>query len=161
YPTVNNDTLMWNAGNIGDRRPQLRLSWEPKAGEGVFSFAGAAGLTGAVDSKDLDANGVRDGEASGLPNLQARAGWARAVGFSKTRLGVGLSGLWAREKTAAPFAGETKFGSRAANLDLQAPICSWLSVAGEAWAGRNLSDFRGGIAQGVAPGTGVEVRSRG
>jgi hypothetical protein len=51
FPTVNNDTLMWNAGNVGDRRPQLRLAWEPKAGQGQWSFAGATGLMGAIDAR--------------------------------------------------------------------------------------------------------------
>src|SRR5581483_3749696 len=32
FPTVNNDTLMWNAGNLGDRRPQFRVSYDPKIG---------------------------------------------------------------------------------------------------------------------------------
>jgi hypothetical protein len=44
FPTVNSDTLMWNAGNVGDRRPQFRLAWEPKSGQGQWSFSGAAGL---------------------------------------------------------------------------------------------------------------------
>ena len=29
FPTVNGDTLQWNAGNVGDRRPQLRVSSRP------------------------------------------------------------------------------------------------------------------------------------
>ncbi len=31
FPTVDNDTLLWNAGNVGDRRPQFRVSYEPEA----------------------------------------------------------------------------------------------------------------------------------
>jgi hypothetical protein len=27
FPTVNHDSLMWNAGNVGDRRPQLRAAY--------------------------------------------------------------------------------------------------------------------------------------
>src|SRR5437868_889817 len=67
YPTVNGDSLMWNAGNVGDRRPQLRAAYAPKLGRGKLSLAGAVGLTGAIDALDLDANGFRDGEESGLP----------------------------------------------------------------------------------------------
>ena len=32
FPTVNSDSLMWNAGNVGDRRPQVRAAYEPRVG---------------------------------------------------------------------------------------------------------------------------------
>ncbi|MBI4484061.1 MAG: hypothetical protein HY652_14390, partial [Acidobacteria bacterium] len=64
FPTVNNDTLMWNAGNLGDRRPQILAAFEPKGETGQFSFTGGIGLTGAIDALDLDNNGFRDGEES-------------------------------------------------------------------------------------------------
>src|SRR5262245_17914956 len=43
FPTVNNDTLMWNVGNPGDRRPQFRFASEPKSGQGQGAVSGAAG----------------------------------------------------------------------------------------------------------------------
>jgi hypothetical protein len=61
FPTVNADTLMWNVRNMGDRRPQLRYSYEPKTG---LNARGAIGLTGAIDNLDADNNGVPDGEGS-------------------------------------------------------------------------------------------------
>ena len=76
FPVVNNDSLMWNAGNVGDRRPQLRATYEPKSGKNKYFVSGAIGLTGAIDSQDLDGNGFRDGEESGLPNFQGRLGYA-------------------------------------------------------------------------------------
>ena len=33
YPTINDDSLMWNAGNLGDRRPMIRLKWDRDVGE--------------------------------------------------------------------------------------------------------------------------------
>jgi hypothetical protein len=33
FPSVNSDSLMWNAGNVGDRRPQVRVAYEPRVGE--------------------------------------------------------------------------------------------------------------------------------
>jgi hypothetical protein len=76
FPTVNNDTLQWNAGNVGDRRPQLRAAYEPNAGRGKLSFAGGIGLTGAIDAVDLDNNGFRDGEESARPDVQGRIGYS-------------------------------------------------------------------------------------
>jgi len=168
-PTVNNDTMLWNAGNLGDRRPQLRLTWEPKAGKGTFSLAGAAALTGAVDSQDLDDNGVRDGEASGRPDAQMRAGYTGPMG-SDRKWSVGLSGLYAWQETATPIvvngAPTHTFRARALNLDVKVPILKWLALQGEAWTGQDLADFRGGIAQSIntdpnSPGFGEEIESRG
>ena len=48
---------MWNAGNVGDRRPQLRAAYERKVGRGKLSLLGGIGLTGAIDAQDLDNNG--------------------------------------------------------------------------------------------------------
>lgn len=73
WPAPNHDTLMWNAGNLGDRRPQLRLGYEPRLGPGRLSLVAGAALSGAIDAKDLDQDGLRDGEDSGRPNLPARA----------------------------------------------------------------------------------------
>lgn len=160
FPTVNNDTLMWNAGNLGDRRAQVRVSHEPK-GDGVrTSWAAGLGLTGAVDSQDLDGDGGRDGEAAALPNLQARIGISIPAGGQERRLEVGLSGHVAREETARPVAGATRFDSSSLGLDFRLPLLPRLLLQGEVWRGENLSDFRGGIAQDVGP-TGREVESRG
>lgn len=161
YPTVNNDTLMWNAGNLGDRRPQVRLAAEPAAWGGKLSVAAAAGLTGAVDEKDLDADRTRDGEASGLPNVQARLGWSRALAGGRSRLSAGLWAHRAWERTGTPVAGDDEFRSESAGFDLLLSLRDRITVQAEGWTGRNLSDFRGGVGQGVVAGSGVEVRSRG
>lgn len=160
FPTVNNDTLMWNAGNIGDRRPQLRIAYEPKAGRGKFSFIGGIGLTGAIDSKDLDNNSFRDGEEAGRPNVQGRIGYSYPTGKDQTA-SIGLSGFYGFEKTARPLAGRSDFRSQAFNIDFTLPIVSRLSLRGEGWWGRNMSDVRGGAGQGIIPATGREVRGRG
>src|SRR5215471_11425839 len=69
-PTVDNDTTLWNAGNIGDRRPQFRAAYSSKIGKTRIDIAGSIGLTGAIDAADLDGNGVLDGQESGKPDVQ-------------------------------------------------------------------------------------------
>ena len=152
-PTVNDDTMMWNAGNIGDRRVQIRFTFEPKKSH--FNLAMALGLTGAIDAKDLDANSVRDGENSTLPHIQMRAAWKSA------KSGVGVWGHYASETTTKQVAGRTHFTGYSLGIDGQHQLTSRLSATGEYWSGSNLSDFRGGIGQGVNAATGVEVRSHG
>ena len=161
FPTVNSDTLQWNAGNIGDRRPQFRATYEPKAGKGKFSFAGGIGLTGAIDSIDLDGNGVRDGEESARPNIQGRAGFSHPLGGKDRVASFGVSGFYGFLKTSRLVAGRTQFRSQAVNIDFTLPLASWLAFKGEGWWGRNMSDFRGGIGQGFNVALGRAIRGRG
>lgn len=160
FPTVNNDSLQWNAGNVGDRRPQLRAAYEPKAGRGKLSFIGGLGLTGAIDALDLDNNGFRDGEESARPDLQARIGYSHPLGKDRSA-SFGMSGFYGFMKTSRLVAGRTEFRSQLLNADFTLPVASFLSLRGEGWWGRNLSDTRGGAGQGINLITGREIRGRG
>ncbi len=161
YPTANGDTLMWNTGNLGDRRAQIRLSYEPKVGAGTVSLVGGIGLTSAVDSQDLDNDGVRDGEASTKPNLQARLGVSHPLWSQQTKVSLGVSGHYGWEDTTNQFAGRDDFRTQSLNFDYSLALHDRVALQGEAWFGRNLSDFRGGVGQGVNTALGTEVRSRG
>lgn len=160
FPVVNNDSLMWNAGNVGDRRPQLRATYEPKSGRNKYSIAGAIGLTGAIDSQDLDGNGFRDGEESGLPNFQGRLGYSRTIGAGRDA-SVGVSGFYGFMKTARAVAGRTDFNAQLLNVDFTLPLHPRVTLRGEGWWGRGMSDVRGGAGQGINTATGREIRGRG
>jgi hypothetical protein len=160
FPTVNNDTLQWNAGNVGDRRPQLRAAYEPKVGRGKFSFTGGIGLTGAIDALDLDNNTFRDGEESHLPDYQARLGYSHPL-VKDQNVSFGVSGFYGYLKTARPVAGRTNFHAQLLNVDFTLPLASRLSLRGEGWWGRNMSDVRGGAGQGINTANGREIRGRG
>jgi hypothetical protein len=159
YPAANGDTLMWNAGNLGDRRMQLRLTYQSQGDDLRWSAAGALGLTGAVDQKDLDADGVRDGEAAAMPNYQARIGMSYPIGAK--RLSLGLWGYSSSEKLGRPIAGDTSFDGHAIGIDFEVPLGARFMMRGEGWTGSHLGDVRGGIGQSVNPLTGEEIDSRG
>ncbi len=162
YPSVNNDTLMWNAGNLGDRRPQIRLSNEREIGTGTFTVAGALALTGAVDAQDLDGNGTRDGERSAAPNIQVRMGYHGGLWRDDPdQLSAGLWGLYSWEKTDMPVAGGRSFDGQAVGADVRLTLTKRMRLSGEGWWGHNLDDFRGGINQGVSTETGREIESTG
>lgn len=166
FPIVNPDFVMWGAGNIGDRRPQFRGEWTPRVGPGNFTLQGEVGLTSADDLQDLDpsaAGPFRDGEASGKPTLQARAAYALPL-WQKQKLEFGVWGhrAWERSDTPVGAAAETEFDSEAIGLDITLPVYkefAWLK--GEIWSGKNLSDVRGGILQGINTATGREVDAQG
>ncbi len=152
-PSPDDHAVLWNAGNLGDRRAQVRLTYAPK--NKPFSWTLGLGLTGALDSKDLDKNGVRDGEDSGLPNVQLRLAW------KSRQVSLGLWGHYAWERTTNPVGNQRRFFSHSLGLDWQWYLGPRWDLRGEAWIGRNLSDFRGGIAQGVNTTTGSEIHSKG
>ncbi|HXG91816.1 MAG TPA: hypothetical protein VNN73_05525 [Blastocatellia bacterium] len=163
FPTVNTVNLMWNAGNVGDRRPQFRFAYEPKVGGGQFSLIGGVGLTGAIDALDLDANGFRDGEESGRPDVQARVGVSHPLWVKGQSASIGASGFYGWLNTTRPVtpAARTSFRSQIVNIDYTLPIVSRVSLRGEGWWGRNMSDTRGGAGQGINPVTGRDIRGRG
>lgn len=161
YPSVNSDDLMWWAGNLGDRRPQLRLEVTPSWENTQLSVTGGVGLNGAVSLQDLDNNGYRDGEESTRPALEGRLGLAHASWIDGQSASLGISGYYGWFSTSQPVDGRVNSHVQAVNVDFRIPLFNRVQLQGEGWWGRNLADIRGGIGQGVNPLTGSEIRSRG
>lgn len=166
YPIVNADLVMWGAGNLGDRRPQVRGEWAKKSSDAVtWTLQGEVGLTGADDNSDLDAAGTygagyRDGETSGQPTFQARAACKFPISGRATE--VGIWGHHAQERPDTSFNGENEFKSEALGFDVSLPLFTdSLSLKAEMWAGENVDDVRGGIFQGINKTTGEEIASHG
>ena len=167
YPIVNPDLVMWGAGNLGDRRPQLRSEWTPEVGPGKVILQGEVGLTGADNNQSLDPAGTtgagfRDGEKSGKPTLQARGAYRTPFVWEKQFLEFGLYVHRAWQQTDTKFNGVNKFDSLAYGLDLSMPLYTdtiWLK--GELWSGKDVDDVRGGIFQGINETTGKGIRSKG
>ena len=125
-------------------------------------------MTGVIDRKDLDKNGVPDGEVSGLPTLQGRLAlrlpiWKTADGKSHL-LEIGAWGHQAWEELDNPLDGteEDAFQSSVVGVDLKLPLYQdRLALTAEGWTGKNLSDVRGGILQGINTKTGAEIHAMG
>lgn len=160
FPTANNDTLMWNSGNLGDRRPQLRVEYHPSLADGQLSIAGALGLGGAINGRDLDGDGVRDGEASSQPNYQGRLGYTHTL-WGQDTVAIGVWGHYARERTEVAIGGNKHFDGFSTGIDYDLNLSSSVRLRGEAFYGQDLPEFRGGIGQGVNTTSGREVESAG
>lgn len=161
-PMINDDSLMWLAGNLGDRRPMFETIWNHDLGGGErLMFASAISSGGAIDRQDLDRNGVKDGEDSGYPALQARIGYGFSSHVCDQFAEVGVWGFTSFESVEVPIGGNDEFVSRGLGIDWSLPLVSRVTWRGEAWYGRNLSDWRGGIGQGVNTVTGEEIESHG
>jgi hypothetical protein len=150
YPAANHDGMMWNAGNLGDRRPQARATFFVPAGDGTLRVAAAAGMTGAIDGQDLDDNGRLDGWESAIPTTQG------LVELDLAPIKVGGWGHVARER----LAGAADLTSFAVGAHAMLNISDFAWVQGEGWFGQDLSDVRGGIAQPLN-GDGEELRAAG
>jgi hypothetical protein len=159
YPSVNAETLMWNAGNTGDRRPQIQ--GRTKLGDKA-DLKAALGLTGAINNEDLDVPaGERDGFDSGMPHLQVRLGTKPFEIVEKSPAEIGAWGAYGQTQTDTAFGGKTRFATWIAGIDLSVPLSSQLTLRGEFWTGANLGDFRGGIGQTINTATGKEIGSSG
>ncbi|MBI3910042.1 MAG: hypothetical protein HY320_03810 [Armatimonadetes bacterium] len=163
FPMANDDVVMWTAGNLGDRRPQLRFVWEPTAGKGKASLGVMVGSPGAVDSQDLDADQVVDGEESRRPTLQARVALNQPSWVAGQTWEAGLwghSGQFRIDRNKA-VSGHRSFNSQALGIDLRLPLTKKLLLQGEGWFGKALADVRGGVGQNINTITGEEVHSHG
>lgn len=160
FPSYNSEVVMWNGGNTGDRRPQFRLTYEPKLGPGKLSLAGEIGASGAVDGQDLDGDGIRDGEAAVTPTGQVRIGYSAPM--NGQTWSIGFWGHGARQQVNRNLiAGREDFTSSLVGLDLSVPLLKNLLIKGEAWTGKGLSDVRGGIGQSVNTATGQLIDASG
>ncbi len=148
-PTLNYSVGWW-VGNIGYRRPQIRLTK-------IFAVRNDIDLQleGAIARTigHSDFAGKPSGEDSGYPSLQGRVSLTFPMLAYKPTT-VGVSGHIGREKyfstSSTTVSSENrKFESWSTNLDITQPINEWLSIKGEAYTGSNLDAYLGGIGQGV------------
>lgn len=163
YPNANHDMILWNAGNLGDRRPQIRPEVTVVAGDFTLVTAMMIGLAGAVTNQDLDGDGQKDGELSALPMLQGRLAGKLTVAEKHTiELGFWAAVFWFEASNAIGTAARTQFDGHVIGVDLNVPIIvKQLWIKGEAFIGENLSDLRGGNGQGVNTTTGQLIHSVG
>ncbi len=144
-PTTLNYPVAWWAGDIGYRRPQLRLT------KG-FDVSDSSKLTMQVAAArtigDDTAFGNGDtGEDSGFPSLQGRVAYNFPV-WGGRNASFGVSGHWGEEEYDHP-GGSEDVDSWSTGIDVQLPIASWLAFSAEAWTGANLDAYLGGVAQGI------------
>ncbi|MEI7528067.1 MAG: DcaP family trimeric outer membrane transporter [Elusimicrobiota bacterium] len=124
-PETLNDYYLGNSGALWSRAPQLRATYTP-----VKKLK----LTAAVvrpSSKLTDAEGTH----SALPGVQGKI--EKELGKAKISL-AGAAGVW--KSTITARTADISAAVAAFNVPL-APF----TVYGEAWAGRNLTDFLGGL----------------
>ncbi len=153
-PAVNGETLMWNAGNLGDRRAQATamLDFGDPAGT-AWQWKTSFGLTGAINNQDLETTSTtatiaeRDGFDSGMPNIQSRLGVVTPSWVDGKKLASGVWGAFGKLETDTLYNNQDRFDSWVVGADLTVPLFGGVALKGEVWTGQALGDFRGGIGQ--------------
>ena len=160
-PTLNY-TVGWWQGDIGYRRPQLRLTKGFELAKDV-QFKLEAAITRDIGfDNDFTEDYSDTGQDSSIPGLQGRASLT-LPGFNSKPTTIGVSGHWAEElvNNTNTLANPQAVDSWSINLDLTVPITLWLSLSGEAFSGRDLDAYLGGIGQGYDTTLQKGIRSDG
>lgn len=157
-PNTLNYSVLWDAGNTGYRRPQIRLTKNVPLTEKVsMKFEGALART--IGRTDL--TGSETGEDDGFPTVQGRVSVTFPfIGPKPTTLG--LSAFRGREQYDLDATGRNvDFDSDGVFFDASMPVTKWLTFQGELFSGKDLDNYYGGIGQGVNTTTLEEIESKG
>ncbi|NTW56196.1 MAG: hypothetical protein HGB20_04030 [Chlorobiaceae bacterium] len=165
-PFTDDPAIMWDAGNIGGRHPQLRLTKGFKTGEkSRLEVAVAASRT--IGEKDIVSPTYTSdtGRDAGMPTIQGRIALSGPVIVDSKPATIAVSGHYGQEQwdTDANNTHKT-LDTWSCNLELSLPLSQKLLFAGEYFTGSNLDDFYGGIGQGVNygdPKKPFEIQSHG
>lgn len=130
-PSTINYPVAWWAGNIGYRRPMLKLFGTQKSVSWTLALARNIG-------GDLNGNGIDDGSEGVLPEVQGRLAFTLMRNYT-----VGFSGHFAQLDTLGE---DGKYKSWSTNLDLNLKITPKITLSGEAFLGTNMAAYLGGIA---------------
>jgi len=167
YAYTLNYTVGWQQGNIGYRRPQVRLSKRFDCDGFGLDLAGALART--VGGETL--SGIRSdyGEDSGLPVLEGRIG-LRLPCLGTKQMNLGVSGHWGKEQVDISDGANKNIETYSINLDAKLPIDLEESIgpfglqfelSGELFFGQNLDNYMGGIGQGINSNTWKGIKTAG
>jgi len=151
--------VLWGTGNVGYRRPQLRLTkwWEVDGSK----ITGQVSLNhqdrSLSDNSDLDAN-LLNGVESGWPLFEGRLALDTTV-LDDHKLSLGISGMVGQEQIDVPVGAGgipvTLTGKDDTDVWLVAldgsvtVIPGLLTVQGEVWSAENADNVYAGIVQGT------------
>lgn len=146
-PTLNYPVL-WSAGNIGYRRPQLRLSSDLGIADVATLSLQVAAARSIHDVCGIEDNvNPEDGEDAGWPTLQSRVALSFSAGPLKKAAFAAWGHYGAIEVDVTGGERDLETWSLGADMTLDFGL---LALTCEVFHGRNLGTYFGGIAQSVA-----------
>ena len=150
-PTTLNYIVLWKSGDIGYRRPQIRLTKAMKVADDTKLKLAVS----ANRSMGRDKNG---GETVGMPSFQGRVAVSTKLMGGVAELGV--SGLMGREEATSVADTTThELDQSVVAVDVSLPLGDMFSFKGQYFTGKNLAVHLGGIGQGISEVELTEARS--
>lgn len=166
-PRVVNFSFLADAGALGLRRPQVRVTHTvPLAGE--TTLTAKLGVSRTI-GQDIDGGGQNDGAAAGYPTLQANLA-IETPGLAGRRMIASLSGHAGTERVCAhiddsgpePVTVPKKdYDTWSAIGSILFPLTSRIHLQGSIWRGENLDTYFGGIGQGINPRARTGIAAQG
>jgi hypothetical protein len=150
-PRMLNLALLNDSGQLGIRRPQVRLSQEVPMGSSKFTAKVAAARP---IGEDLDGGGADDGADSGVPAFQYNAlletplMTTKASKFSFSGV-IGRDTLDTTVSNKIATADEQNYNVWAVIGSALLPVHQKVALQGTLWTGANLDTYYGGIGQGI------------
>jgi len=161
-PSTLNYSVAWWVGDIGYRRPQVRVTKGFAVAADVAAQLQLAAARTVGDTGPFGM-GADAGEDAGFPSVQGRGSLTFPFPDGREAT-VGVSGHWGEEEYDFDDADHSEdLTTWSANLDATFPICEWMTLSGEVWTGENVDAYLGGIAQGIVveSGAGMYVNGSG
>lgn len=144
YPTTLNFLIQDAAGNIGYRRPQLRVTKGFQVTpDSRLELASA--ITRTIGD-DLDL--TETGSDSGFPTTQHRLAYSFPL-LTERPTTLGVSGHYGEEERDVSPTQICHHPTWSIVFDYSIPLLKKLTILGELWHGENLATYYGGVIQGV------------
>lgn len=157
-PSTLNFTVGWYQGNVGFRRPQIRLTKECETND--IKIKGAIAVCRTIGGETISRTNTDYGEQSGMPVFEGRLGVGIPFISNTKRLVIGVSGHYGKEQVETA-ALEKDIDTYSVNVDLTMPLGDDLIITGEWFSGGNLDNYFGGIGQGINATDMQKIRSEG
>lgn len=164
-PFVDDPAIMWDAGNIGGRHPQLRLTKGFKTGEkshveAAIAAARSIGETDTFLDPIKKVNVTDSGKDAAMPSIQGRLALSTPLFVASKLATVAVSGHYGQEEWDTATDGSHKtLDSWSCVFELSLPLSQRFTLASELFTGENLDDYWGGIGQGVNMDTTTSLKS--
>ncbi|MCX6998103.1 MAG: hypothetical protein NTV49_13725 [Kiritimatiellaeota bacterium] len=154
-PTINY-TVGWWQGNIGYRRPQLRVTESVELADKTEARLEVAAARSIGRTNSWTGASFDTGQISGYPTVQGRASVSFPMLADKPTV-LGVSGHFGQEE----YTNSVMLATWSFNGDLTLPITTWLALQAEGFIGENLEAYLGGVGQGVNTAQGQTIRAWG
>lgn len=147
-PSTLNYPVLWGAGNIQYRRPQISMFYTASpnvtVAAGVFRTIGSDLTPTFSLALGESSDGSDDGTDAAIPSFQGRFDYTHKSA-SGTKVRAGVSGLWGQLKSETNLGNSEKYESWATVGHLMVSFSNGAGFSGEYFSGSNLGSYFGGI----------------